>query len=68
MGGNRIRNSHTCSILRHEQMAAELRLQNQPELVDLCIGWHAGSGNSFSDGELAELEGGDKEPRGGIEV
>ena len=68
MGGHCFCNCHTHCILRHEQMARKLCLQNRIELVDFCTGRFAGAGNCAADGKLAELEGGNEESGGGVEV
>ena len=68
MGRHRLCNCHANCILRHEQMARKLCLQNRTKLVDFCPGRFAGIGNCITDGELAELESSNKESRGGAEV
>ncbi len=68
MGRYRFCHCHTHCVLCHESMAAKLCLSHQTELVDFCVGGFAGAGNCVADGELAEMDGGEEESGGGVEV
>ena len=55
-------------MVRHAPMAAKLCIQNGIELVGVRISRNNGSGSSIINSELAELEGGNEESGGELEV
>ena len=55
-------------LLCHVQVAPKFCIQNGVELVDICFSRDSGAGSVIIYCELAELEGGEEKPGGGLEV